>query len=155
MLQLFLMPAWHCRNRILDSFTFIKNLQMEDNQNIKLTLNLSHSDLDAEELDRQVRRLEQELRQMEEVEEVHQVVDPDPMIGSKALGGFLGGLLMTQINPANIAKLFRFLGDRLGGKPIEIEVQSADGRRLVVKAHSRKELQEAVQIARDFLAPPV
>jgi len=43
-----------------------------------------------------------------------------------------------------------FLGDRLGGKPIELQVED-NGRKLTVKAHGREELAEAIQAATAFI----
>jgi hypothetical protein len=42
------------------------------------------------------------------------------------------------------------LGDRLGGKPIELSVE-ANGKKLTVKAHSRDELAAAIKAAQDFV----
>jgi hypothetical protein len=47
--------------------------------------------------------------------------------------------------------LLGFLGDRLGGKPIELSVE-ANGRKLTVKAHSREELEMAIKAAQDFIS---
>jgi len=43
-----------------------------------------------------------------------------------------------------------FLGDRLGGKPIELQVED-NGRKLSVKAHSREELEAAIKAAQAFI----
>jgi hypothetical protein len=61
----------------------------------------------------------------------------------------LTGLLTAQVNPANAKTLFGFLSDRLGNKPIELEVE-ANGRKLRVSAHSREELQAAIRMAEEF-----
>ena len=47
--------------------------------------------------------------------------------------------------------LLGFLGDRLGGKPIEFTVEG-NGKKLSVKANSREELEFAIKAAQDFLA---
>jgi hypothetical protein len=88
---------------------------------------------------------------MDEVETVDRVLDPNPPEGNKALGGFLVGLLTAEVNATNAKKLMGFLGDRLGDKPIELSVE-ANGKKLTVKAHSREELQDAIQAAQDFIA---
>lgn len=118
---------------------------------INITIKFNDPDLEPEEQEQQVQRLMTELKQMDEVETVDHVLDPNPPEGNKALGGFLAGLLVTEVNVANAKKLMGFLGDRLGGKPIEMTVE-ANGKKLVVKAHSREELEAAIKAAKDFVA---
>jgi len=91
-----------------------------------------------------------ELKQMDEVA-VDRVLDPNPPEGNKAIGGMLVGLLTAQVSPVNAQKLMGFLGDRLGGKPIELAVE-ANGKKLTVKAHSREELEAAIKAAQKFAA---
>jgi hypothetical protein len=119
--------------------------------NIKLMINFNDPDLEPEEREQQVQRLMAELKQMDEVETVDRVLDPNPPEGNKALGGFLMGLLATEVNVANAQKLMGFLGDRLSGKPIELTVE-ANGKKLIVKAHSREDLEAAIKAAQDFVA---
>ena len=118
---------------------------------INITIKFNDPDLEPEEQEQQVQQLMTELKQMDEVETVDHVLDPNPPEGNKALGGFLAGLLVTEVNVANAKKLMGFLGDRLGGKPIEMTVE-ANGKKLVVKAHSREELEAAIKAAKDFVA---
>lgn len=80
--------------------------------------------LDLEELGREVLRLISELQGSIEVERVERVSEQDIFSGSKPLGGLLVGLLAAEINSKNITSFFRFLGDRLGCKPIELEVEA-------------------------------
>jgi hypothetical protein len=119
--------------------------------NIKLTINFNDPDLDLEERDEQAQQLMAELRQMDEIESVDRVQDPNPPEGNKAIGGLLVGLLMAEVNVANAQKLMGYLGDRLGGKPIELEVE-ANGKKLKVSAHSREELEAAIAAAQKFIA---
>lgn len=124
---------------------------MPDTSNIKLTIAFNDPDLNSEERDEQAQRLMAELKQMDEVDAVDRVLDPNPPAGYKAIGGMLVGLLTAQVNLANAQKLMGFLGDRLGGKPIELSVE-ANGKKLTVKAHSREELEAAIKLAQDFIA---
>lgn len=124
---------------------------MTANSSIKFTITFNDLDLDEEEKDEQAQRLIAELKQIDEVDAVGRVLDPNPPEGNKALGGFLAGLLMAEVNVANAKKLMGFLGDRLGGKPIELAVE-ANGKKLTVKAHSREELEAAIKAAQDFIA---
>jgi len=91
-----------------------------------------------------------ELKQMDEVN-VDRVVDPSPLAGNKAIGEMFVSLLTAQVSPANAQKLMGFLGNRLSGKPIDLTVE-ANGKKLIVKAHSREELEAAIKAAQDFVA---
>ena len=117
---------------------------------IKLTFNFNDPDLTPEERDEQAQRLIAELKDVDEVEAVNRVLDPNPPEGNKALGAILVGLLTAEVNAANAKRVFGFLGDRLGGKAIELEVE-ANGRKLKVKAQSREELEVAIKAAQDFI----
>jgi hypothetical protein len=122
---------------------------MTANSSVKVTIAFNDPDLNAEEQDEQAQRLLTELRQMDDVE-VNRVLDPSPPEGNKAVGAMLVGLLMAEVNTANAKKLMGYLGDRLGGKPIELSVE-ANGKKLTVKAHSREELEAAIKAAQDFI----
>jgi hypothetical protein len=119
--------------------------------NIKLTLNFNDPDLTPEERDEYAQRLLAELKDVDEVETVNRVLDPNPPEGNKALGAILVGLLTAQVNPENAKRVFGFLSDRLGGKAIELEVE-VNGKKLKVKAQSREELEVALKVAQDFVA---
>jgi hypothetical protein len=118
---------------------------------LQLTIAFTDPTISAEEREQQAQQLRAELQDMDEVETVDRVLDPNPPKGNKTGGGFLLGLLMTEVSVANGKKLLGFLGDRLGGKPIELEVE-ANGKKLSVKAHSREELEAAVKAAQEFIA---
>jgi hypothetical protein len=116
---------------------------------IKLTINFSDPGLDDEERDEEVENLLYQMHDLDEVE-ANRVVDPHPPAGNKSLGALLIGILTAEVNAANCKKVLGFLGDRLGGKPIELEVE-ANGRKLKVTAHSREELEAAIKAAQDFV----
>jgi hypothetical protein len=126
-------------------------IPMNDQSSIKLTIAFDDPDLEPEERDEQAQRFLAELKQVDEVESVERLLDPNPPEGNKSLGGFLVGMLLAEVNPVNGKKLLGFLGDRLGGKPIELSVE-ANGRKLTVKAHSREELEAAIKAAQDFIS---
>jgi len=125
---------------------------MTTNDSVKLTITFNDPDLEADELDEQLKRLMTELSDMNEVE-IDCVPDSNPPEGNKALGGFLIGLLTAEVNPANAKRLMEFLGDRLGGKSIELAVE-ANGKKLTVEAHIRQGLEAAIKAAQfqDFIA---
>ncbi|WP_088893798.1 hypothetical protein [Leptolyngbya ohadii] len=123
---------------------------MAHDQNVKLLIAIKNSDLDEEELEKAVQTLFLQIREMNEVESVNRVFDSAPPEGNKSLGGFIVGVLTAEVNFANAKAVFRFLGDRLGGKDIELEVE-ANGKKLKVKASSREELDYAIRAAQDFI----
>ena len=124
---------------------------MSNESTIKLAIAFNDPDLEPEEWDEQAQKLLAELKQVDEVESVERLLDPNPPEGNKSLGGFLVGMLLAEVSPANGKKLLGFLGDRLGGKPIELSVE-ANGRKLTVKAHSREELEAAIKLAQEFIS---
>jgi hypothetical protein len=124
---------------------------MTDAGTITLHIAFNDPDLDAEEREGEVQKLLHELKQLDEVEEVDRVLDPHPPGGSKAFGGFLVGMLIAKVTPANIQRLFGFLRDRLSGKVIELHVE-AHGKKLQVKASSQAELMAAIAAAQEFVA---
>src|SRR5262245_39247626 len=116
---------------------------MTDESPIKLQIAFNDPELDDEEREGEVQKLLNELKQLDEVEDLERVRDPNPPEGNKALGGFLVGILMAKVTPANLKKLFGFLQDRLSGKIIELNIE-ANGKKLQVKAHSQAELTAAI-----------
>ena len=118
---------------------------------VKLTLVFNDPDLDAEEKDEEVQKLLNQMQKLDEVEEITRVLDPNPPVGNKALGGFLVGMLTAEVKPENIKKLFGFLRERLNGKPIEIAIKAPDGRELNIKANSQAEFEFAFEKAQEFL----
>jgi hypothetical protein len=117
---------------------------------IKLTIAFNDPDLDLEEREEQAQRLIADLKQMDEIDRVDRVPDPNPPQGSKAIGSFLMGILTAEVSVTNVKKLFGFLGDRLSNKPIELSVEG-NGKKLSVKASSREELEAAIKAAQDFI----
>ena len=124
---------------------------MTETSNVKLTIAFNDPDLDSEELEEQAQNLLAQMRDLDDVETVDRVLDPNPPVGNKAVGAILVGLLTAEVSPINAKKLFGFLGDRLGGKLIELEVE-ANGKKLKVKASSREELEAAIVAAQRFAA---
>lgn len=117
--------------------------------NIKFTINFNSPDLDDEERDEEVQNLLHQLQDFDEVE-ANRVADPHPPDGNKSLGALLVGILTAEVNAENCKNVLGFFGDRLRGKPIELEVE-ANGRKLKVTAHSREELAAAMKAAQEFV----
>jgi hypothetical protein len=85
------------------------------------------------------------------VENVDLVPVTEAPKGAKALGGFLLGMLQAEVSVANIKALFGFLGDRIGAKPIKMNIKAPDGRELNIEASSQAEFDYAYQKAQEFL----
>jgi hypothetical protein len=124
---------------------------MFENSNIKLTIAFNDPELDSDELEEQAQNLLAQMRDLDEIEIVDRVLDPNPPEGNKAVGAILVGLLTAQVNKENVQKVMGFLFERIGPKPIELEVE-ANGKKLKVKASSQAELAAAIEIAQKFLA---
>jgi hypothetical protein len=122
---------------------------MSSESNVKFTIALSNPDLDAEDQERETRNLLREIKELD-VENAGLVVVTEIPEGSKALGGFLFGMLQAEVTIGNVKQLLGFLGDRLGNKTIELEVE-ANGKKLKVKASSREELTAALEAAQKFV----
>ncbi|HEY9740463.1 MAG TPA: hypothetical protein V6C90_08220 [Coleofasciculaceae cyanobacterium] len=123
---------------------------MTSASSIKITIALQDPNLDDIERQKETEQLLQQIRNLDEVENADLVRDPNPPEGSKTVSGFLIGLLTAEVNAKNIKALFGFLGERLGNKPIELEVE-AYGKKLKIKASSQQELQAVMQAAQDFI----
>ncbi len=118
---------------------------------IKLALAFNDPDLDDDEREAQALQYRQEWKEMDEIETIERILEADLPQRSKPGEGTFVGLLMTAVNAANAKKVMRFLGERLGSKPIELAVE-ANGKKLTVKAHGREELEAAIKAAQDFIA---
>ncbi|MBE8968708.1 hypothetical protein IQ277_21540 [Nostocales cyanobacterium LEGE 12452] len=123
---------------------------MSSESNVKLTIALSNPDLDAEEQEREAQNLLREIKDLD-VESAELVAVTEIPQGAKSVGGFLVGVLQAEVSLANFKKLLGFLGDRLGNKTIELEVE-ANGKKLKVKASSQEELNAAIEQAQKFIA---
>lgn len=124
---------------------------MANTSNIQVTISLQEAGLDEQELQAEVENLLPQITEVDGVEQAGLVPVEEAPQGSKALGGFLVGILMAEVNPANIKALFGFLSDRLGGKPIKLNVKASDGRELNIEASSQAEFDLAYQKAQEFL----
>jgi len=124
---------------------------MSENSITSITISFTDPDLDLEEQEEEVQKLLSQMKKLDEVEEVDRVLDPNPPVGNKALGGFLVGMLTVEVSSANVKKLLGFLSERLSGKPIKIAVKTPDGREISVEASSQAEFAFAMQKAQEFL----
>lgn len=117
---------------------------------IKVFINFNDPDLDTAERELEVQKLLTQLKALDEIENVGRVADPVPPESSKGFG-FLLGLLKAEVSVENFKALAGFLGERLSGKVIEMEVE-ANGKRLKVAASSQAELTAAIKAAQEFIS---
>ncbi|MDJ0901173.1 MAG: hypothetical protein QNJ55_20430 [Xenococcus sp. MO_188.B8] len=106
--------------------------------------------MNLEERDEQAQKLLNQMKDLDELEEVGRVCDPHPPTGNKALGGFLPGIIEAVIETSQIKQFMEFLAERLAGKTIEMEI-TANGKSLKVKVSNQNELTAAVQAAEKFI----
>ncbi|MBD1917707.1 MULTISPECIES: hypothetical protein [Cyanophyceae] len=124
-----------------------------DNTLVKVTLRFTDPSLGLDEQDLEVQKLLPQLAQLArsgDIEQSGRVLDPNPPEKSKGFG-FLLGLLQAEVSAANFKGLSQFLGERLLGKTIEMEVE-ANGKKLKLKASSQAELSAALKVAQEFIA---
>lgn len=124
---------------------------MTSTYKVQITISLQDPSLDDEELQAEIENLLPQIKEVDGVENADLVPVEKAPKGSKALGGFLLGMLQAEVSVANIKALFGFLGDRIGAKPIKISVKAADGRELNIEASSQAEFDYAYQKAQEFL----
>jgi hypothetical protein len=123
---------------------------MTEQANVQIAIAIQNTDLDNEELQEATQNLREQIEESEIVETVDLVAVAKAPEGSKAFGGFILGLLVTEVNPANLKKFMGFLSDRLGDKPIELALKTPDGRELNLKASSRQEFEFVLQKAQEW-----
>ena len=123
---------------------------MSENPTIKFTIAFNDPDLDSEELEYYAQNLLIQMRELDEVEVVDRVFDTHPPLGNKSVGAVLVGFLTAEISRENARHLLEFLRERLRNKLIELEVE-ANGKKLKIKASSRKELEAALSAAQQFV----
>jgi hypothetical protein len=124
---------------------------MTSTSNVQITISLQDPSLDDDELQAEVENLLPQIKEVDGVENVDLVPVVEAPKGSKALGGFLLGMLKAEVSIASLKALFGFLSDRIGAKPIKISVKAPDGRELNVEASSQAEFDYAYQKAQEFL----
>ena len=121
-----------------------KNMATQD----LFRVTIAFTDPDSEQREAEALKLLPQLKAMDEVESVERLATATPELG-KGLG-FLPGWLVAQVNLENGKKVLGFLGNRLAGKSIELEVEG-NGRKLKVKASNPEELRSVIAEAERFI----
>ena len=91
----------------------------------------------------------EDLNASSDIESVTRLRDLNPPDGNKSGGGLLD-LLKAEANPANALKVLKFLGDRLGNKPISLEAE-VNGVKMKVSASSQEEVKFAINEINEFI----
>jgi hypothetical protein len=122
---------------------------MTNQYRCELFVRLIDPTLDDEEREQETSKLLSQLKQMDEVISAGRVRDPNPPPGTKSLGAFVVGLLMTEIHVSDALKVLDFISYWRRGKPIEIEAKVED-RSIKVSAYSKEELEAAITTVKSF-----
>jgi hypothetical protein len=117
---------------------------------VTLTIAFNDPELDSEEREAQAQNLLAQMRDLDEIETVDRVLDPNPPEGNKAIGGMLVGLLMAEMSVADFKKLGGFFGERLGNKPVKLKVKAPDDRELELAASSQHRLTTGMRRRKRF-----
>jgi len=127
---------------------------MTADSNVKVTIAFNDPELDSEELEAQAQNLLDQMIDLDGIETVDRVLDPNPPEGNKrykAVEGTLVGFIVVETSKEMVKKRLGFLGNHIvGNKSIELEVE-ANGKRLKVKASSQAELETAIEAAQKFV----
>ena len=110
---------------------------------LTITINWQQDDEDAERQERQTETLYRELRQMDEVDAVSRVADPNVPDGGMG-AAWLWSILQAEVTLENIGKLYGVVRDRLPGKPIEFELSNGD-RKVVVRGVRPEAMDETLE----------
>ena len=112
---------------------------------LTITINWRSDDGDAdpERQERQTKMLYRELQQMDEVEAVNRVSDPNVPDGGMG-AAWLWNVLQAEVSAENIGVLYQLVRDRIPGPPIDFELSNGD-RKVVVKGVRPEEMDDTLK----------
>jgi hypothetical protein len=119
---------------------------MASNSNIQLLIDLTKAgqDLEPEALEELTSQVVKEIRG-ELVDDAELVRESEiPELGKPALGGFILGVLKTEVSLKNAQALLNYLGERFYSKPVKI-VFERNGNKYSIEYGSKAQLEEAIQ----------
>ncbi|WP_445635711.1 Sugar ABC transporter permease [Nostoc sp. DSM 114161] len=117
---------------------------------IQFTFGVDDPELDDERRQKIANKLLREIRDLDDVEKADRAEDLNPETGSKPGFATLTGVLTAEVSMKNVKGFLSFLGDRLGDKPIKINVKLGD-KEVNIEAKSRQELLETERLAKELL----
>lgn len=119
---------------------------MASNSNIQVLIDLSEAgqDLEPEALEELTSQVAEEIRG-ELVEDAELVRESEiPELGKPGLGGFILGVLKTEVSLKNATALLNYLGERFYGKPVKISFER-NGNKYSIEYGSEAQLEKAIQ----------
>ena len=119
---------------------------MASNSNIQVLIDLSEAgqDLEPEALEELTSQVVEEIRG-ELVEDAELVRESEiPELGKPGLGGFILGVLKTEVSLKNATGLLNYLGERFYGKPVKITFER-NGNKYSIEYGSKAQLEEAME----------
>lgn len=125
---------------------------MANTSDLKLTITFTDPALDDEQKNEEVQKLLAQMKDLDEVEAVDRVVNPNTLLRTKSVTGWVAAQVIAFVNPENVKQLWGFLSERLGNKLIELEAE-ANGKKVKIKASSQQELEAAVKAIQELLNP--
>ncbi len=114
-----------------------------------LTIAFIDPELTTTERDDELASLWEDLNSNSDIESLERLRDPNPPDGNKS-GGALLDLLKADATVPNALKVLKFLGDRLGNKPISLEAE-VNGVKMKVSASSQEEVKFAINEINEFI----
>ncbi|NEO56289.1 MAG: hypothetical protein F6K54_26315 [Okeania sp. SIO3B5] len=119
-------------------------------ENIQLTITLSDLKLEEERLQEDTRNILSEIQVFDGVQKADLISIEKAEPNAKSIGGFLVGILTTEINAKNLKALVGYLGDRLYGKTLKIKAEG-NGRKIDIEVGNLEDLKKALAEVDNFL----
>jgi hypothetical protein len=119
---------------------------MSSNSNVQVLIDLTEAgrDLNPEALEELTSQVVEEIRG-ELVDDAALVRESEiPELGKPGLGGFIVGVLKTEVSLKNAGALLNYLGERFYGKPVKITFER-NGNKYSIEYGSTAQLEEAME----------
>jgi len=119
---------------------------MSSNSNVQVLIDLTEAgrDLNPEALEELTSQVVEEIRG-ELVDDAALVRESEiPELGKPGLGGFIVGVLKTEVSLKNAGALLNYLGERFYGKPVKITFER-NGNKYSIEYGSKAQLEEAME----------
>lgn len=119
---------------------------MASNANFQVLIDLTEAvqDLEPEALEELTSQVVEEIRGEWRVEAELVRKSEIPELGKPGLGGFILGVLKTEVSLKNAQALLNYLGERFYGKPVKISFER-NGNKYSIEYASKAQLEEAIQ----------
>ena len=128
---------------------FLSVMTSENSKNqFALTIAFTDPELTNTKRDDELVQLFNDLNNHSDIESVTRVRNPNPPDGNK--GGGLLHLIEADATLPNALKVLKFLGDRLGNKPISLEAE-VNGVKIKVSTSSEEEVKFAINEINEFI----